>query len=71
MEISIRISQEDFRKLDMGKAMDGEKVRLDADVLMMSMYVKDGAIEECEAKAELWDNLPKEIQEKYKEPHYD
>lgn len=66
MEISIRISKEDFRKLDTKTAMDAKEIDINCKMLLMSMYVNDGAIEKCEAKAEDWDNLPKEIQDKYK-----
>ena len=66
MEVSIRISADDFKKINLEKAMDGEEVKINANVLLMSMYVRDGAIEECEAKAELWDNLPEEVQNEYK-----
>ena len=61
MELSIRISSEDFKKLDLEKAMDNHYIRVEVDALLMSMHMTDGAIDEALEKAENWDNIPDDI----------
>ena len=67
MEVSIRMNQGDFSKIDLEKAMDGHYVQINSEVLIMSMHVTDGAIDKAFEAQELWDNLPDEIKDKYSE----
>ena len=62
MEMTIRVSMDDYKKLDINKAMDGEYIDINLKCLLISMHSRDGAIDDMMEKAEKWDNLPEDIQ---------
>ena len=57
MELAINISKEDFNKIDLKKAMNGEKVQINCLATLISMHVRDGALSEILDKAEEFDNI--------------
>lgn len=65
MELTIRISNEEYKKLDIKKAMSGNYIDINSKILLMSMHVRDGALDEMQEKAELWDNLPDDVKSEF------
>jgi hypothetical protein len=57
MELSIRVSEEVLKHIDLESAIDKKPIEIKGKVDLMSMHVTDGAIDKAFAKEEMFDNL--------------